>query len=114
MGGNAVSGLLESTGAYGFEYDDNNAYGEEQTVTLHPGDVFYFPSGMWHRVETVEPGISLNVSLMGTTYVTLVSKALEHLMVGSDEGWREVVTSRPGAEDGTNNRLQGLLGGLSK
>ena len=62
MGGNAVSGLLESTGAYGFEYDDNNAYGEEQTVTLHPGDVFYFPSGMWHRVETVEPGICLNVT----------------------------------------------------
>jgi hypothetical protein len=36
------------TGNYGFEYNDNNAYGPEQVVTLYPGDVLYFPSGMWH------------------------------------------------------------------
>ena len=68
---------------------------------------------MWHRVETIEPGVSLNVSLMGTTYATLVCDALQHLLVGKEEGWREVVTSRPGVEDGAE-RLQGLLGGLSK
>ena len=36
---------------YGFEYNDNNAYGTEQTITLYPGDVLYFPSGMWHTGE---------------------------------------------------------------
>lgn len=64
------------------------------TVTLRPGDVLYFPAGMWHRVETVESGISLNVSLMGTTYARLLCEALQHLLLGSDDdGWREVVSS---------------------
>ena len=98
---------------YGFEYGDNNAYGPEQTITLYPGDVFYFPSGMWHTVESIEPGCSLNVSLMGTTYATLVCESLQHLLVGSeDPGWREVITSRPGGVNGAE-RLQELLGGLS-
>ena len=102
LGGNAES--------YGFEYDDNNAYGEEQIVTLYPGDVFYFPSGMWHRVESLQPGVSLNVSLMGTTYASLVCQSLEHLL-SSKEDWREVVCTS--GEDCTQ-RLQGLLGGLSR
>ncbi|KAL9181801.1 hypothetical protein ACHAXT_012144 [Thalassiosira profunda] len=116
LGGNAVRNLtpgeVDATeGPYGFEYGDNNAYGPEETIVVYPGDVLYFPSGMWHRVESIEPGVSLNVSLMGTTYATLVAEALQHLMVGSDERWREIVTSRPG-DDGTQ-RLQGLLNGLS-
>ena len=55
-------------GPHGFECGEDNAHGPERTVTLRPGDVLYFPSGMWHTVETVEDGVSLNVSLMGTTY----------------------------------------------
>jgi len=119
LGGNSSTEATASpegifNGSYGFEYGENNAHGPEQTITLHPGDVLYFPSGMWHRVETIEPGVSLNVSLMGTTYATLVCDALQHLLVGKEEGWREVVTSRPGVEDGAPGRLQGLLGGLSR
>lgn len=97
---------------YGFEYGENNAYGPEMTITLHPGDCFYFPSGMWHKVETVEPGISLNVSLMGTTYAKVVSEALQHLMVGSDECWREIVTSRPGEEEDVTKHLDSLMSRL--
>ena len=51
---------------------------------------------MWHCVKIVEPGVSLNTSLMGTTHAALACKALRHLMVGADEGWREVVVSRSG------------------
>ena len=112
LGGNADK--HEFSGAYGLEYDDNNAYGPEQTVELRPGDVLYFPAGMWHQVDTVEPGISCNVSLMGTTHATLVCEALQSLMVSSDEGWREIVVSRPGEEENGVQRLQGLLGGLSE
>ena len=104
-------------GQYGYEYNDNNAFGPEQTITLHTGDVLYFPAGMWHKVETVEPGVSLNASLMGTTYAKLVCEALQHVMYGSDEGWREIVTSRPGAGDANAEgvpRLEGLLSGLSR
>eukprot|EP00957_Ditylum_brightwellii_P164221 12502740-Ditylum_brightwellii.AAC.1 len=77
LSGNAVMDSSSETAdstrgkSYGFEYGDNNAYGPEQTITLYPGDVFYFPSGMWHKVETIKEGISLNVSLMGTTYANL-------------------------------------------
>mmetsp|Transcript_16452 Transcript_16452/g.35758 ORF Transcript_16452/g.35758 Transcript_16452/m.35758 type:complete len:694 (+) Transcript_16452:49-2130(+) len=113
-GKKVVSAAEIDVGAYGFEYGENNAYGPEQTVTLCPGDVLYFPSGMWHRVESVEPGVSLNVSLMGTNYATLVCEALRHLMVGRDEGWREVVASRPGEEGGALEHLRGMLGGLSR
>lgn len=50
---------------------------------------------------------------MGTTYATLVCDALQHLLVGSDERWREIVTSRPGDVNGAD-RLQELLKDLSK
>jgi hypothetical protein len=87
-------------GGYGFEYSENNAHGPEFAITMRPGDVLYFPAGMWHKVETLEYGVSMNVSLMGTTYATLVCEALQHLLVGGADGdaWREVVmTSRPPA-----------------
>mmetsp|Transcript_8491 Transcript_8491/g.12438 ORF Transcript_8491/g.12438 Transcript_8491/m.12438 type:complete len:635 (-) Transcript_8491:209-2113(-) len=118
LSGNAVMDSSSETAdstrgkSYGFEYGDNNAYGPEQTITLYPGDVFYFPSGMWHKVETIKEGISLNVSLMGTTYANLVGQALQHLMVQREEGWREIVTSRPGDVSG-ESRLKELLSGLS-
>lgn len=108
----AKENAVTTQGSYGFEYNDNNAYGPEETITLHPGDVLYFPSGMWHTVKTVDPGVSLNVSLMGTTYATLACEALQHILV-SDKRWREVVTSRPGEVDGAK-RLQQLMRGLPK
>ena len=113
MSGNATNDTTFEN-SYGFEYNDNNAHGEEQVVTLYPGDCFYFPSGMWHTVQTIEPGISLNVSLMGTTYAQLVSESLQHLLSQHEE-WREVVTSRPGDSEETGSiHLQGLLSGLSQ
>lgn len=62
-------------------------------------------------VETIEPGVSLNVSLMGTTYAALVCDALQHLLV-SDERWREVVTSR--SYTNAVNHLQELMNGLPR
>ena len=53
-------------------------------------------AGMWNSIKIVEPDISLNASLMGTTYAALACEALRHLMVGADEGWQEVVASRSG------------------
>ncbi len=107
-----MSSCDSDTSAYGFEYGENNSYGPEMSITLHPGDCFYFPSGMWHKVETIEPGISLNVSLMGTTYAKLMSEALQHLLVGSDEGWREIVTSRPGGGEDATNHLDSMMSRL--
>lgn len=112
-GGGKGEGGPRYGGPHGFECGEDNALGPEQTVTLHPGDVLYFPSGMWHTVETVEDGVSLNVSLMGTTYAEVACEAIRHLMYSrGDGGWREVVTSNgPGGP--AVDRLAGLLGGLA-
>ena len=44
---------------------------------------------MWPRVEIVGLGVSLNASLMGMTYATLVCEALQYLMgvKGGGGGW---------------------------
>ena len=59
---------------------------------MEPGDVLYFPAGMWHKVETLEMGVSINISLMGTTYASLFCKTLEHLLLEKEE-WREIICS---------------------
>jgi hypothetical protein len=42
-----------------------NAVGEVESVLLQPGDTFTF-AGMWRKVEVIEPGVSINISLMAT------------------------------------------------
>jgi len=75
---------------FGKQDIETNAFGDEVEILMHAGDVLYFPAGMWHKVETIEYGVSINTSLMGVNYATLVSKAIEHLLLKKDE-WREVV-----------------------
>ncbi|ETN98858.1 hypothetical protein RFI_38628 [Reticulomyxa filosa] len=49
--------------------DANATLGNAQQVTLYPGSVLYFPSGMWHQVETLsEHSLSINLSLIPLTY----------------------------------------------
>lgn len=72
--GSSVSSSVESSSSSSTGDD------EVQVVVLHPGDVLYFPAGMWHRVETLEPGISLNVSLMGTPWADLAASAVRHAL----------------------------------
>ena len=45
-----------------------NSYGEEQEAMMNPGDMLYFPAGMWHSVETIEEGILNNISLMSSIF----------------------------------------------
>ncbi|CAD7974810.1 unnamed protein product [Amoebophrya sp. A25] len=56
-----------------------------EVIELYPGDVFYFPSGMWHRVETVsdELSISINFSLQGERWCDLIANALRQVMARS-------------------------------
>jgi len=75
-----------------FEMKQENGFGHEVEVILRPGDVLYFPAGMWHKVETLEYGVSINISLMGINYANLVCTALEHILVKRDD-WRETVCS---------------------
>ena len=108
----AVEGQLKSArlSAPQFEFsqpNESNSFGDETTVLLKPGDVFYFPAGMWHKVETVEEGVSINVSLMATNFATLFCQSLQHLLLKHD-GWREAVVNNDGCVSAVD-RLQSLM-----
>eukprot|EP00816_Leptocylindrus_hargravesii_P001269 CAMPEP_0196816360 /NCGR_PEP_ID=MMETSP1362-20130617/54907_1 /TAXON_ID=163516 /ORGANISM="Leptocylindrus danicus, Strain CCMP1856" /LENGTH=587 /DNA_ID=CAMNT_0042193657 /DNA_START=9 /DNA_END=1772 /DNA_ORIENTATION=+ len=68
----------------------NNSIGDVREVVMKPGDMLYFPAGMWHCVETLEPGVAINVSLMATNYASMVSSAIQHILLKEDR-WREAV-----------------------
>ena len=111
----AVEGQLKSArlSAPQFEFaqpDETNSFGDETTVLLKPGDVFYFPAGMWHNVETIEEGVSINISLMATNYASLFCQSLQHLLL-KDDGWREAVVNSEGCISATD-RLQSLMSTL--
>ena len=81
-----------------------NAEGPTETVTLYPGDFFYFPAGMWHKIEVLEPGVSINVSLMATNFANVACQALQHYLLQKDE-WRQVLVHNPeAAAVSTNNK----------
>jgi len=115
----AVEGQLKSArlSAHEFEFtqpDETNSFGTEESVLLQPGDSFYFPAGMWHKVETVEAGVSINVSLMATNYASLFCQSLQHLLLKHD-GWREAVANfdNISAADTLENLMSTLPGILT-
>lgn len=62
-----------------------------QVVDLGPGDVFYFPSGMYHRVECTEDSLSINVSLEPANYGDYLQEAVTHLMRSTTEFRQHIV-----------------------
>ena len=84
----------------------NNSIGEVKEIIMKPGDMLYFPAGMWHSVETLEEGISINISLMATTYASLVSSSLQHVLL-KHEGWNEVIVDNS-QDNGPTNSIEKL------
>jgi hypothetical protein len=91
-----------------FQFDhpnESNSAGKIETVILGPGDVLYHPAGIWHRVKVLEPGISINISLMASNYATLVCQSLQQYLL-QRPAWRQLIQ---GAAP-----LDGLLAELPK
>ena len=86
-----------------------NAVGEVEVVTLRPGDVFYFPAGMWHTIDVMEPGVSINISLMATNYASVTCQALQHVLLKKEEWRRPVQSKRGGSATTVVDELQALL-----
>ena len=74
---------------------------EPEEVIMKAGDVLYFPAGMWHKVEVLEPGVSINVSLMAATLASVTCHALQHLLLQRTE-WRESVVQNATTDVVTN------------
>lgn len=104
-----VAHLADEKFQFGMPQEGINAIGPVQEICMKPGDMLYFPAGMWHKVETIVPGVSINVSLMATNYATLVCQALQHYLLTKDE-WRETVVSGPTSNSAnTLEHMQKLL-----
>ena len=97
--------------AFGPPTVGKNAVGPTDEVILEPGDVLYFPAGMWHKIEVLEPGISINCSLMATNYATLVCQSLQHLLLQRPE-WRASVCRPPDGATTITDSIDKLLHGL--
>ncbi|CAJ1934294.1 unnamed protein product [Cylindrotheca closterium] len=89
--------LFDRKFRFGFPEKDVTAVGNVHSIDVKPGDVFYFPAGMWHKVDTIEPGVSINVSLMASNYASIASQALHQLMF-QDERWRQPVLNNKRVE----------------
>lgn len=87
-------------------------------MIMNPGDVLYFPAGMWHKVETIEAGVSINISLMATSYASLICQSLNHIL-HKDERFRASVAHVEDCGDGSGapfsavTALESLLPQLS-
>jgi len=103
--------LADASFRFGHPAKGENAVGDRDTVTMRPGDALYFPAGMWHKVEVVEPGVSINISLMATSYAEVACRSLQHLLMKRDE-WRECVASNSGVD--AAERLRALLQDLPR
>jgi len=84
-----------------------------EEVTMRPGDVLYHPAGIWHKVSTIEPGVSINVSLMAASYAEVVAAGVRHVLEGKEE-YRQRVVDIPGGGGGGGalDELGRLLRGL--
>lgn len=66
--------------------------GADVSVELGPGDLLYFPPGMWHTVEALpgDDSLSVNLSITGATWADTASNAVRHLL-WRDDRWRRLV-----------------------
>jgi hypothetical protein len=77
-----------------FEFKPDASYFDDaEEVTLNAGDLFYFPAGCWHRVECTGDGVSVNMSMVGTTYADLGASAVRTAL-WREPAWREAISLR--------------------
>jgi len=71
-----------------FEFDPTHSSqsfdDHAQVVDLGPGDVLYFPAGMWHKVEALSDSLSINISLVGGSWAEFWGDALRQRLQQSE------------------------------
>lgn len=96
---------------FGMQELETNAFGDEVEIVMGAGDILYFPAGMWHKVETLDEGVSINISLMGTTYASLLCRTLEQILLEKEE-WREIICSNCDKGNDAVEKLKTLVNDL--
>lgn len=51
-----------------------------EQVVLNEGDILYHPAGIWHQVECTTDSVSINVSLIASTYADVFTDALKTML----------------------------------
>ncbi|GAB5362098.1 hypothetical protein AAMO2058_000769100 [Amorphochlora amoebiformis] len=82
-----------------------------EVVTLTPGSFMYFPAGLWHKVECTEDSVSINISMMPSTWSDLVGDGIKHMM-WRDKSWREGIANLSYTK--ARSKLHGLLYNLKQ
>ena len=104
------------------EFDDlnNKKYCDEiKIIDLKPGSTLYFPSGMWHKVETIsDKSLSINLSIIPMTYGQLINNAINHYMA-IDPIFREPILHNNNNNNKTiinklSNKIQVFLSNINK
>jgi Cupin superfamily protein len=106
--------LADPSFTFGPPATGTTAVGPVEIIELQPGDCLYFPAGMWHKIEVIEPGVSINISLMATNFASVTCQAIEHLLLQRAE-WRECLLQGGGPLSSSTvvvDRLQSLLATL--
>jgi hypothetical protein len=67
-------------------------------ITLNPGDIFYFPAGIFHRVECIEDSISINLSLVNSSWADLIGDSIKHLLL-RDDNFRTNISNIQSVQD---------------
>lgn len=57
-----------------FKFDKDELMKDCSVVELKEGSMMYFPAGMYHCVECTEDSISINISLVSTSWGEFISK----------------------------------------
>lgn len=72
---------------------DDSFFEDAEEILMFPGDVLYFPSGMWHKVQTLskEDSISINLSLTPRRWGDEVVDFLKHKVFRQPEMRKKIV-----------------------
>lgn len=65
-------------------------------IVVHAGECFYFPAGMWHRVECEEDSISANLSLVSVDWASLLLDGVKQHVWKQDKFRAQLSINSPG------------------
>jgi ribosomal protein L16 Arg81 hydroxylase len=77
-------------------------------VLLEPGDLFYLPPGVWHRVRAEGQSLHVSITVRASSSLSLVDQLLRARLLDRPV-WRRMPTALRGAAAGVDDRVRDLF-----